>query len=60
MADDIYDSKAYDSSEVQSEQSSQGQSQTEETKQTGQGEPQIYRPAPESVSYTHLTLPTKA
>jgi len=51
MADDIYDSKAYDSSEVQSEQSSQGQSQTEETKQTGQGEPQIYRPAPEYGAY---------
>lgn len=51
MADDIYDSKAYDSSEVQSEQSSQGQSQTEETKQTSQGEPQIYRPAPEYGAY---------
>lgn len=51
MADDIYDSKAYDSSEVQSEQSSQGQSQTENAKQTGQGEPQIYRPAPEYGAY---------
>ncbi|EIK81243.1 Trypsin-like serine protease [Gardnerella vaginalis 55152] len=51
MADDIYDSKAYDSSDVQSEQSSQGQSQTENAKQTGQDEPQIYRPAPEYGAY---------
>ncbi|MDK7260386.1 trypsin-like peptidase domain-containing protein [Gardnerella vaginalis] len=51
MADDIYDSKAYDSSDVQSEQSSQGQSQTENAKQTGQGEPQVYRPAPEYGAY---------
>ena len=36
---------------MQSEQSSQGQSQTEETKQTSQGEPQIYRPAPEYGAY---------
>ena len=51
MADDIYDSKAYDSSEEQNGNASQSQSEPTSAQENHVEPEQIYRPAPEYGAY---------
>lgn len=51
MADDIYDSKAYDSSEEQNGNASQSQSEPTSVQENHVNPEQIYRPAPEYGAY---------
>lgn len=51
MADDIYDSKAYDSSEEQNGNASQSQSEPTSAQENHVNPEQIYRPAPEYGAY---------
>ena len=51
MADDIYDSKAYDSSEEQNGNASQSQSKPLSAQENQANSEQIYRPAPEYGAY---------
>ena len=51
MADDIYDSKAYDSSEEQNGNASQSQSEPTRAQENHVEPEQIYRPAPEYGAY---------
>ena len=51
MADDIYDSKAYDSSEEQNGNASQSQSELTRAQENHVNSEQIYRPAPEYGAY---------
>ena len=51
MADDIYDSKAYDSSEEQNGNASQSQSEPTSAQENHVNSEQIYRPAPEYGAY---------
>ena len=51
MADDIYDSKAYDSSEEQNGNASQSQSEPRRAQENHVESEQIYRPAPEYGAY---------
>lgn len=51
MADDIYDSKAYDSSEEHNGNASQGQSEPTSAQENHVEPEQIYRPAPEYGAY---------